>query len=125
MTWLVVEKVLPPLCAAIPPTFHSIYGGLDPANARPVCWSVSFGDKQIGWAIIRAVPAGLGLLEVHSRVHFSRLPVKEMASGWKQSLDRAAAEATLGSLEMDAFNRVEIDPLHRLTPFARRAIRNS
>ena len=34
MTWLVVEKVLPPLERGDPPTFHSAYGDLDPQCAR-------------------------------------------------------------------------------------------
>jgi hypothetical protein len=115
MTWLVVEKVLPPLSRGEPPSVHSIYGGLDP-DAPPICWSVSYGNKPVGWAIIRAVRPASGMLEIYSRVHLTRLPVKEMAAAWKQSLLEAAVEK-LSDLGMDAFNRVEIDPLHRLTGF--------
>jgi len=83
MTWLVIEKVLPPLSRGEPPSFIRLQRARP--DTAPVCWSVSFGDKPVGWAIVRAGRPASGMLEVFSRVHLKRLPVKEMTSGWKQS----------------------------------------
>ncbi len=49
MTWLVVEKVLPPLYRGEPPSIQSVYGGMEP-DSPPVCWTVSWDNKPIGWA---------------------------------------------------------------------------
>ncbi len=60
------------------------------------------------------------MFEIHSQVHLN-LPLEQMvpkdaAPHWIAAvLGRAAA--SMGSIEIDAQNRVEIDPLHRLTGF--------
>jgi hypothetical protein len=115
MTWLVVEKVLPPLERGDPPTFHSAYGDLDP-RAPAIGWTVSWNDRPIGWAASRVLHPSSGLFEVHSRVHFSHWPLDEMVPVWMRAVLRNAV-SSLGSLEMDAFNRLEIDPLSRLVGF--------
>ncbi len=115
MSWLVVEKVLPPLERGDPPTFHSAYGDLDP-EAPAIGWTVAWNDRPIGWAASRVLHPNSGLYEVHSRVHFSRLPLEEMVPVWMRTVLRNAV-GTLGSPEMDAFNRLEIDPLNRLVGF--------
>lgn len=115
MSWLVVEKVLPPLERGEPPTFHSAYGDLDP-EAPAIGWTVAWNDRPIGWAASRVLHPNSGLYEVHSRVHFSRLPLEEMVPVWMRAVLRNAV-GTLGSPKMDAFNRLEIDPLNRLVGF--------
>jgi hypothetical protein len=115
MTWLVVEKVLPPLVRGDPPTFHSAYGNLDP-EAPAIGWTVAWNDRPIGWAASRVLRPNSGLLEVHSRVHFDHWPLEELVPVWLRSVLRNAV-SPLGSLEMDAFNRLEIDPLNRLVGF--------
>ena len=115
MTWLVVEKVMPPLERGDPPTFHSAYGDLN-ADAPAIGWTVAWNDRAIGWAASRVLHPSSGLYEVHSRVHFAHLPLEEMVPIWMRNVFRNAV-TSLGSLEMDAFNCVEIDPLNRLVGF--------
>lgn len=115
MTWLVVEKVLPPLERGDPPTFHSAYGNLNP-EAPPIGWTVAWNDRPIGWAASRVLHPNTGLFEIHSRVHFSHLPLEEMVPVWMRTVLRTSVNS-LGSLEMDAFNLLEIDPLNRLVGF--------
>lgn len=115
MTWLVVEKVLPPLERGSPPTFHSAYGELDP-RAAPIGWTVEWNDRPIGWAASRVLRPSSGLFEVHSRVHFVRWPLEEMVPVWMRAVLRDAV-SSFGGLEMDAYNRLEIDPLNRLVGF--------
>jgi hypothetical protein len=115
MSWLVVEKVLPPLERGDPPTFHSAYGDLDP-EAPAIGWTVAWNDRPIGWAASRVLHPNSGLFEVHSRVHFSNWPLEEMVPVWMRAVLRNSVNS-LGNLEMDAFNRLEIDPLNRLVGF--------
>ena len=115
MTWLVVEKVMPPLERGDPPTFHSAYGDLN-ADAPAIGWTVAWNDRAIGWAASRVLHPSSGLYEVHSRVHFAHLPLEEMVPIWMRNVFRNAV-TSLGSLEMDAFNCIEIDPLNHLVGF--------
>jgi hypothetical protein len=48
MSWLVVEKVLPPLQVGEPPNYRAILA--DQANRSAVCWSIRWNDKLIGFA---------------------------------------------------------------------------
>jgi hypothetical protein len=115
MTWLVVEKVLPPLERGDPPTFHSAYGDLDP-QAPAIGWTVAWNDRTIGWAASRVLHPSSGLFEVHSRVHFAHLPLEEMVPLLVRTALRNVV-SPLGSPEMDAFNCLQIDPLNRLVGF--------
>ncbi len=49
MTWLVKDKVLPPLLTGEPPTALQIVDAQ--RNASLVGWSILCNDRQIGWAI--------------------------------------------------------------------------
>ncbi|HEX3998851.1 MAG TPA: hypothetical protein VHX65_09900 [Pirellulales bacterium] len=115
MSWLVVAKVLPPLERGDPPTFRSVYGNLDP-QAPPISWTVDWNDRPIGWAASRVLRNSSGLFEVHSRLHVARWPVEEMLPVLLRAALRDVV-SSFGGLELDAFNRIEIDPLNRLVGF--------
>jgi hypothetical protein len=115
MTWLVVAKVLPPLERGEPPNLQSLYNDLDPAEA-PVRWDLLWNDRPIGWATSQAVRPFPNMLEIRSHVHFSRLPLEDMAPVWMRSVLQSAG-TSLDHLRMDALNRFEIDSLGRLTSF--------
>jgi hypothetical protein len=115
MTWLMVEKVLPPLQRGDPPSFRSIYGELD-SSSPPICWSMTWNDQPIGWAMSRSARSTSGMTEIHSRVHFSRIPLEEMAPVWMRAVVSNAA-TPLGNLQMDALSQMEIDPLNHLSGF--------
>jgi hypothetical protein len=116
MSWLMIEKVLPPLRRGDPPSFRSIYGNLD-ASAEPTRWSVLWNGNPIGWAKSWAAHPTAGMTEIHSHVHFARIPVEEMAPVWMRSFVHTAV-APLGThVHLDAESRMEIDPLNHLTGF--------
>jgi hypothetical protein len=115
MSWLLVAKVLPPLERGEPPNLQTLYSQLDPDEAS-VSWDLLWNDRPIGWATSRAVRPLPNMLEIHSHVHFSRLPLEDMAPVWMRSVLQSAG-TSLDHLRMDAFNRMEIDPLGRLTGF--------
>jgi hypothetical protein len=114
MTWLIVAKVLPPLERGDPPNLQTL-NNLDPADA-PVRWDLLWNDRPIGWATCRALRPLPNVLEIHSHVHFSRLPLEDMAPIWMRSVLQSAG-TSLDHLRMDSYNRLEIDPLGRLTAF--------
>ncbi len=113
MTWLTVEKILPPLKRGDPPSFRSVYGNLE-VTSTPIRWSVSWNNAPIGTASSETVHPTAGMTEIHSHVHFWRIPVEEMAPVWMRGLLRSSMT---GALQMDAYSRMEIDPLNRLTGF--------
>lgn len=115
MTWLMVDKVLPPLERGDPPTFRSACGILDP-KAPPIGWTVEWNDRPIGWAASRVVKPSSGLLQICSRVHFDRWPLEEMLPVWLRSVLQDAVK-TFDSLAMDAYNELDVDPLNRLVGF--------
>ena len=116
MSWLMIEKVLPPLRRGDPPSFRSVYADVD-ATAAPIAWSVTWNDSPIGWATSRATHPTAGMTEIHSRVHFERIPVEEMAPVWMRSIVRTAVAPLGRQIHMDAYSRLEIDPLNRLAGF--------
>jgi len=116
MTWLTVEKILPPLRRGEPPSFHSVYANVE-ASTRPIVWSVTWNGSPMGWATTQATHPTAGMTEINSHVHFSRIPVEEMAPVWMRGVVHSAMAPLGEQIEMDAFNRMEIDPLNRLTAF--------
>jgi hypothetical protein len=117
MSWLVVEKVLPPLQVGEPPNYRAILA--DQANRSAVCWSIRWNDKLIGFAASMVVTRNNNMREIHSRVYFSQLPLDEMAPGWLGAIVRPVL-SQVGKLDMDAQSRLEIDPLDHLTSFESR-----
>lgn len=116
MTWLTIEKILPPLRRGDPPSFRSVYGNLD-ASAAPIRWAVSWNNAPIGSATSETVHPTAGMTEIRSHVHFWRIPVEEMAPVWMRGFVHNSLGPFGGQLQMDAYSRMEIDPLNRLSGF--------
>jgi hypothetical protein len=116
MTWLTVEKILPPMRRGDPPSFRSVYGNLD-ASAQPLGWTVTWNGSPIGWATSQATHPTAGMTEINSHVHFSRIPVEEMAPIWMRGFVHNAVAPLGNEIQMDAYSRMEIDPLNRLSGF--------
>jgi hypothetical protein len=116
MTWLMVEKVLPPLRRGDPPSFRSVYADLD-ASVAPISWDVTWNNSPIGWAMSVPTHPTTGMTEIRSHVHFSRIPVEEMAPVWMRGFVHDAVAPLGKQIHMDAYSRMEIDPLNRLTGF--------
>jgi hypothetical protein len=114
MSWLVTQKVLPVLLVGEPPSHRTILAARqeDPS----VGWSMRWNDREIGWAVSRTERLSDGMAEIHSRVHFAELPLREMTPQWLQRLlfnDRELA----GRLQMDLKNTVVFDALETLSRF--------
>jgi hypothetical protein len=113
MTWLIVAKVLPPLQIGEPPSYRSVYSVDSEQTPAPVCWEMQWNDRPMGWAVTNVNRTRSGVTEVRSLVHFSRVPVEELAPPLIRPALRKAVEP-IGTLAMDAESRLEIDPLGRL-----------
>jgi hypothetical protein len=114
MSWLVKAKVLPLMLVGEPPSLPSIVESQ--ADAPPVGWSVSFRDKQLGWALTATQRLPSGLCEIRGRVRFDALPLDEMLSGPLKQLAGLFGHNG-GSLRVDAGNLVIVDPLGHLLRF--------
>jgi len=105
MTWLVTQKVLPPLLPGEPPSFRTI---LEAQQREPlVGWSLSLDNRRLGWALTSTTPLLDGSTEIRSMVSFDRLPLEQLTSGWL----RALRQLPLVSQVIDA----SLDKLHLST----------
>ena len=75
MSWLVAEKVLPPLLGGHPPEYDAILGARDQAA---VCWRIVWKEQTIGYAASRVVEPASGEREMRSVVQFEKLPLEEL-----------------------------------------------
>jgi hypothetical protein len=112
MSWLVREKVLPPLLRGEPPN----YGDIAKAQLQKteVGWEILFNNRVIGWALTDAkAQQATGLTEIRGRVHFDRLPLDEMLSGWLQPLT-GIIDKRIENLKVDVRSVLTLDPLGHL-----------
>jgi hypothetical protein len=112
MTWLVKEKVLPPLLRGEPPNYADIARAQ--LNKSEVGWDILFNNRAVGWALTDAkAQQATGLTEIRGRVHFERLPLDELLSGWLQPLTGIPDKHT-EHLQIDVRSVLTLDPLGRL-----------
>ena len=114
MSWLVTQKVLPALLVGEPPSYRTILAARQ--EDPHVGWSMRWNERQIGWAINRTERLSDGMTEVHSRVHFEQLPLREMTPGWLQRLLFSEHELA-GHVQMDLDNTLVFDALETLSRF--------
>lgn len=105
MSWLVVEKILPPFFSGDPPTHGQ-------KESQPVCWQIECAGRQVGYAVRQSVPGALGTTEIHSRVVLQDMPLKEMAPQWMSSL-----VDNLGEIRLDSRTRLTLDSFGTLSSF--------
>jgi hypothetical protein len=77
MSWLAVEKVLPPLMGGKAPDYRAPLAEA-PKHPPPVAWRLEWDDRPIGHAITRVRPAADGGAEMRSVVRFDDLDVKKL-----------------------------------------------
>jgi hypothetical protein len=77
MSWLVVEKVLPPVLGGSPPDYDSV---LTDATPEPVCWRIRWNDETLGSVASQVVEHPDGISEMRSVVRFDSLPLESMLS---------------------------------------------
>jgi hypothetical protein len=116
MTWLAITKVLPPLRLGEPPNYRSILA--QDNGGEPVGWVIRLNNELLGWAATRIVRGPDGMTAIQGRVFLQELPLDELSPGWLGKVVKPLLRP--GSLALEARNRVDIDPLGRLTGFESR-----
>lgn len=114
MSWLVTEKVLPPLLIGDPPSYHEIVTALN--HELPVGWEVSLDGRRIGWAMTDTKKLPTGLTTIHGCAHFDGFPIEAVTPGWLQPLSRLIGTPVRG-LQMDAGSELQLDGFGRLLQF--------
>jgi hypothetical protein len=111
MSWLVVEKLLPPLLVGDPPTYRSTM----PPQDELIVWRIYWNEdkKPLGWAATKAISLDGGMNEVCNRVVLQELPLGELLPDWLGRILRQR----LGRLNLDAQTRIDIDTLGQLDGF--------
>jgi hypothetical protein len=114
MSWLVKEKVLPPLLIGEPPSYSEI---VEAQNSEPpVGWMVLVDGRRIGWAMTDTKQQKSGVTEIHGRAHFDSFPIEAVTPGWLQPFSRLISRP-MGQLQMDARSELLIDTFGRLIRF--------
>jgi hypothetical protein len=109
MSWLVVEKILPPFFSGDPPAHGTL------VEKDPVCWQIEFRGEHVGYAVSQAVPGAVTTTEIYSRVLLEDIPLREMAPQWMSSI-----VDDLGLIRLDCRSRLALDSLGNLSTFETR-----
>lgn len=109
-----VRKVLPPLLMGEPPSYSSIVEGEE--GRKPVGWRLTLSGQRLGWALTTISKQNGETTEVHSRVHFDRVPIERFLPSWLRQMLSASGQE-LNRLELDAESSMMIDSLDRLVDF--------
>jgi hypothetical protein len=114
MIWLVKTKIVPPMLTGEAPSYRVIAEAR--ADEPPVGWKLSVGSRSIGWALSSVTRQPNETVEVHSLVHFERVPLDQfIPSGLRGLL--GGGEAAIAKLELETESLVLFDPLGRLAGF--------
>ncbi|HLA85961.1 MAG TPA: hypothetical protein VJL29_14310 [Thermoguttaceae bacterium] len=111
MTWLVKEKVLPPLLVGEPPSVQAVLAARE--QEPLVGWRVCWNGEPIGWALSRVQPRPDRSTDILSRVLFERLPLGELTPGWLRAMFNTLANVP-AHIRADACNQLLLDPQGRL-----------
>lgn len=110
MTWLVTEKVLPPLVLGEPPSSQTVLEAQ--RNEPPVGWTMRVDGEPMGWAVNRTERLDQGTTQINSLVQFDRISLAQLAPGWLGTL----VDST-GEFGLQAESTLIFDPLGRLSTF--------
>ena len=113
MSWLTVRKILPPFFAGEPPAYE--LKRVD-SPRPPVAWYVYLNEHRLGWALTETSQESTDITEIHSLVHFDRLPFDELLSFPLRDIVRHSIQAA-GSTEMEVESNLIINPLNQLVSF--------
>jgi hypothetical protein len=99
-----------------PPNYRTIISADQRKPQPPVCWSIRWNDKALGWAASDIVYGPDSMTEFQGRVFLNDLPLIEMLPPLVTALVKPVFSRT-EDMDLDARNRMTIDPLGRLTSF--------
>jgi hypothetical protein len=114
MSWLVWQKVLPPMLVGDPPKQQEILAAR--THELPVGWDISFNGRVLGWAVSTTQRLPNGGIVLRGVTHFNQLPVNEITPGWIQTLFKLA-EQPATRVRLDARSSVELNRDGRPTRF--------
>jgi hypothetical protein len=114
MTWLVREKVLPPLLIGEPPSYSEIISAQ--GHELPVGWELAIDGRRIGWAMTETKKSPIGMTEIRGRAHFNRFPTEAVSPGWLRPIAQLIG-THIDGLRMDAVSVLEFDTFGRLLHF--------
>jgi hypothetical protein len=115
MTWLVTQKVLPPLLVGEQPSFPDILDAQQ--RETPVAWRLSLNGRKLGWAMSAASRLPDGSTQIRSRVHFDQLPLEQFMRGWLIRQVFRVVDPPAVQVEMDTRSVLTFDADDRLSGF--------
>ncbi|MEO1498316.1 MAG: hypothetical protein AAFV43_14325 [Planctomycetota bacterium] len=107
MSWLVSQRILPPLVAGESPPNSLLH------QRDPVAWRLSVDGSECGTAVLQALVDDVSVTEIHSRLLLDRLPQPKGGPPWL-----AAIGETLEAIGLDVRTRNVFDPLGQLARFS-------
>ncbi len=114
MSWLLADKVLPPLLTGQPPNYRAILAAQE--ENKPVGWKLSLNQHPLGWAVSVTQKYPDNTAEIRSRVMLEQLPLDELVSGLLGEILRRS-QVLRGSLHMDAQSNLLLDAQGKLKTF--------
>ena len=111
--WLVVCKIVPSLLVGEPPSYNSM---VNVSTDAPTGWWLYWNGEKIGWALTAVNRQANDTSDIHSLIHFNRIPIEQVLTAPLQALVRAQTGG-LDKIEMNVENRVMLDPLNHLVDF--------
>ncbi len=116
MTWLVSQKVLPPILQGEPPSAREVF---EAQKRQPVvAWELMLDGRPLGWALSTVIDSPHDLTEIRSRVHIDRLPLERFTDGWVGAMMSLVKRQTdVNMLQVDTENTVAVDLLGNLVRF--------
>lgn len=106
MSWLVSQRILPPLVDGDAPPNSLLH------QRDPVAWRLSVDGQECGVAVLQALHDSEGVTEVHSRVSLTSIPAPKAAPPWLTTIGE-----TFEELGLDVRTHNTFDPLGRLARF--------
>ena len=121
MTWLMVEKVLPPLMGGTPPDYGA---ALFRPEADPDYWKITWQERSIGFAASQVFPDREGGRELRNAAQFENVPLEALMAQVLGSWTRVFGLAGDADLRISATigTRMWFDATGNLTGFQTRLI---
>lgn len=120
MTWLLAEKVIPPMLGGDPPDYQS---ALEPATQEklPDAWKLRWKERTVGYAASRVEERATGELDRMTFVEFKDLPLESILSemlGPVAAIVKPLLQSSHGlDLDMIVATRMTFDRDHKLSRF--------
>lgn len=120
MTWLLAEKVIPPMLGGDPPDYQSVLEPTTPEEL-PDAWKLRWKERTVGFAASRVELRPTGELDRLSFVEFEDLPLESILSemlGPVAAIVKPLLQGSRGvDIDMIVATRMTFDAQRRLSQF--------